>query len=165
MRRLLPAGSVVMAAALALPVAGAVAHPAPQRTTTWQLRVSGPATIDRTGTWGAAGTTVLIPAKVRCPAGEHGYGMFAGFPGYFRDGDHAEPSLPAHTMPTPVVECTGKLQRVTFVGRSVHRNQDPATDPYERFHRGRATVVLELMRSDGPPVRATRTIRIRAPKG
>lgn len=159
MRGRLVTGALTLGLALAGTAVAPSQATAPHRTD-WQLRVAGPATIDQTGTWGEAGTTVLIPAKVRCPAGELGYGLFAGFPGYFADGDHAEPTLPAHTMPTPFVACTGKVQRVTFVGRSVHRNQDPGVEPYEHFHRGPATVVLELMRADGSSVRTTRTIRI-----
>jgi hypothetical protein len=157
-------GALALAVALVGPGAVPDRAPAPHRQD-WQIRITGPAVLDRSGSWGEVGTTVLIPALVRCPAGEHGFGQFAGFPGYFPDGDHAEPTLPAHTAPTPLVTCTGHPQRVTFVGRSVHRNQDPAVEPYEHFHRGRATVVLELLRMDGTAVRTSRTVRILAPRG
>jgi hypothetical protein len=109
---------------------------------------------------------VLIPVQVTCPAGEEAYGIFAGFPGYFADGHHAQPYWQSMTGPTPWIRCTGKTELYTFVGRSVGRNQNPATHPYQYFEHRNATVVVEAVRGDGNgSIRDTKAVKIVVPSG
>ncbi len=99
----------------------------------------------------ADGTTVQIPVIVRCPAGTSAYVPFAGLPGYFTDGRFAEPYLPAHTGPATYggqISCTGSFQTASTIARSVGRNQDPSTHPYQYFTPGPATAKVILIAAE-----------------
>jgi hypothetical protein len=163
MQRLLAAGAAVVALGLA---AGPAATADSPNSSEWNVRIVGSATLDpayQDATY--YNTGVLIPVKVRCPAGEIGFGVHAGFPGYFPDGAQAQPNLPGMTRPL-IFECTGKPERYTFRGRSISRLQDPSTHPFARFHHGRATVVVEVRFNGGAAaVRDTKTIQIVVPPG
>lgn len=153
MKSLVAAGGVA-AAAVVLTTQPAVSAP-----TGYGIRIVGTAAIDQSGAWGPPGTTVLIPVHIRCPKGEVGAGVFAGFPGYFENGLNSTPYQQSHTGPTPSIVCTGKVQRYTFVGRSISKNQDPVVYPYQYFRHGKATVVVEA-RMRGFDIRDTRVIQI-----
>ncbi|MCU0262381.1 MAG: hypothetical protein MUF09_01740 [Candidatus Nanopelagicales bacterium] len=146
----------VVAAAATVSLLGTPTQAAPSG---YQVKVVGSAVVDQSASLGEWGTTVRIPVHVRCPAGEVGYGIFAGFPGYFDGGLNAEPYQQSHTGPAPWIVCTGKVQRHEFIGRSISKNQDPSVYPYQHFRPGRATVVVEA-RFGGSAVRDTRTVQI-----
>lgn len=155
----LVAAGVVTAAAVLLATQTATSAP-----TGYEIKIVGAAAVDRSGAWGPPGTTIRIPVLVRCPKGEVGMGVFAGFPGYFENGLNAVAYQQSHTGPTPWIECTGKNQKFSFVGRSISKNQDPAVHPYQYFRHGRATVVVEA-RMQGFAIRDTRAIQIVIPRG
>jgi hypothetical protein len=114
------------------------------------------------------GTTVSIPVLVRCPVGQVVYVPFAGMPGYFSDGRFAQPYLPSMTGPNSYggqASCTGQLQSVTTLARTVSRNQDPSFQPFDYFTSGPLTVMVELQGSGTPPVTDTKSINVLPPPG
>jgi hypothetical protein len=112
------------------------------------------------------GTTVALQVRVRCPAGAAGgYVPFAGMPDAF-GGTFAAPYLPGHTSPATyggMFTCTGTWERVTTLARSVARNQDPATHPFEYFSHGRTRFVVEIAADGEPKATHTRTVQVVAP--
>ncbi len=147
---------LIVAAAVTVSLLGPPTQAAPSG---YEIKIVGSAVVDQSDTGLYRGTTVRIPVHVRCPAGEVGMGVFAGFPGYFDGGQNAEPYQQSHTGPAPSIVCTGKVQRYEFFGRSIGKNQDPSAYPFEYFRHDRATVVVEA-RFGGSAIRDTRTMQI-----
>jgi hypothetical protein len=158
--------SVAAAAALALALLGGPVAAAPPGQSGSDVRIIGNAQLT---SWGGVidGTTVRLNVLVRCPVGSGTYLPFAGMPDAF-GGQFPNPYLPGMTSPATyggMVACTGRWERATTIARSVARNQDPSTHPFEYFSHGRTTFVVQLGLGPEPPVTTSRTVQVVVPRG
>ena len=158
--------SVAAAAALVLALLGGSALATPPGQSGHDVKIVGVAQLTN---WGAEldGTTVALHVRVRCPAGSGPVALpFAGMPDAF-GGQFAAPYLPAMTGPATyggVAECTGRWERATTLARSVSRNQDPSTHPYEYFSSGRTTFVVQLGLGPEPLAMTSKTAQVVVPR-